>query len=144
MLELIEQSLGKRRPPWTKTAHLPGGDFAVDGFDQLLARVRSKYPFLGDSRSMRMAHAYGSDIWQLLGDAATAADLGPDFGCGLTGREVDYLIAKEWARSADDILWRRSKLGISMTPEQAVHLDGWIRSRRTVRRPNVSPVASSR
>lgn len=144
MLELIEHALGKRRPPWTKASHLPGGDFAVDGFDALLARVRSKYPYLGDSRSRRMVRSYGSRVWQVLGDAATAADLGADFGCGLTGREVEYLIANEWARTADDVLWRRSKLGISMTPEQTKHLDDWMRSRSTGRRPNVSPLASSR
>ena len=60
----------------------------------------------------RLVRAYGTLARAILGDARTAGDLGPDFGCGLTGAEVRYLVEREWARSADDILWRRSKLGL--------------------------------
>ncbi len=130
MLELIEQALGERRPSWTKSAHLPGGDFPVEGFDRLLLDVRTKYPFLGDARSLRMTRAYGTKLSDMLDDACSNADLGQDFGCGLTGREVDYLMTHEWARSADDVLWRRSKLGIRMSAEQIENLDHWIRARR--------------
>lgn len=88
----------------------PGGDMAR--FDDFLADVRRRWPFLGEARSLRMARAYGTMLDQMLAHVASPADLGQDFGAGLTAREVDWLVAREWARTADDILWRRTKLGL--------------------------------
>jgi glycerol-3-phosphate dehydrogenase len=98
-------------PSWTGDAALPGGD--ID-FDDFLAKLRTDRPFLGPALSLRLARAYGSRVDAILGSAQSMAELGQDFGCGLTEAEIDYLTREEWARSADDILWRRSKLGLHM------------------------------
>jgi glycerol-3-phosphate dehydrogenase len=88
----------------------PGGDMAR--FDDFLADVRRRWPFLGEARSLRMARAYGTMLDKMLANVASPPDLGQDFGAGLSAREVDWLVAREWARTADDILWRRTKLGL--------------------------------
>ncbi|WP_298671536.1 glycerol-3-phosphate dehydrogenase [uncultured Sphingomonas sp.] len=100
------------RPAWTADAPLPGGDMPGADFHAFLARIERERPELPQALLRRLAHAYGTRIDMLLGDAATPADLGEDFGGGLTAREVDYLSAQEWARTAEDVLFRRSKLGL--------------------------------
>ncbi|RTL63140.1 MAG: glycerol-3-phosphate dehydrogenase [Hyphomicrobiales bacterium] len=97
---------------WTAGAQLPGGEFPVEGLAAIEADIGSRYPFLGADRAHRLARTYGTLAGSMLGEAAAPADLGQDFGGGLTQREVDYLVAHEWARSAEDILWRRTKLGL--------------------------------
>jgi len=103
-------------PRWTATTPLPGGDFAWAQFETEVDRARERWPFLGEAEAQRLVSAYGSRLSAVLGDAGERADLGPAFGPQLTGAEVRYLMAKEWARFPDDILWRRSKLGLTMTP----------------------------
>jgi glycerol-3-phosphate dehydrogenase len=103
-------------PRWTATTPLPGGDFAWARFETEVDRARERWPFLGEAEAQRLVSAYGSRLSAVLGDAGERADLGPAFGPQLTGAEVRYLMAKEWARFPDDILWRRSKLGLTMTP----------------------------
>jgi glycerol-3-phosphate dehydrogenase len=97
-------------PRWTAKTALPGGDFAWAQFDTQVDRARGRGPFLTEAQAQRLVGAYGSR----LGDASSRAELGPGFGPELTGAEVRYLMAKEWARFPDDILWRRSKLGLAM------------------------------
>lgn len=109
----------------TRARPLPGGD--IGDFGAFLASVRARWPFLDEPVARRMAHAYGSRIGRLLGDARAPDDLGTNFGAGLRAREVDYLIRHEWARSADDILWRRTKLGYYLDPTQVEQLDHSIR-----------------
>ncbi|PLK22968.1 glycerol-3-phosphate dehydrogenase [Porphyrobacter sp. TH134] len=107
---------------WTGTAALPGGDFGRgEAADQMRA-LGQRYPFLPQREAQRLIRLYGTRAATLLGDATSAADLGEDFGHGLTAAEVDYLIAHEWARTADDILWRRTKLGLHFTPAQTARL----------------------
>ena len=103
-------------PRWTAKAPLPGGDFAWDGFDDEVDAARERWRFLTEAQAQRLVAAYGSRLAAVLGDAKTGADLGPAFGPELTGAEVRYLMACEWARFPDDILWRRSKLGLTMPP----------------------------
>jgi len=104
-------------PRWTATAPLPGGDFAWAHFDAEVDAARERWRFLSESQAQRLVAAYGSRLGDVLGDAKDRAGLGPAFGPELTGAEVRYLMAKEWARFPDDILWRRSKLGLTMPPE---------------------------
>jgi glycerol-3-phosphate dehydrogenase len=104
-------------PRWTATAALPGGDFAWERFEAEVDRARERWRFLGEHEAQRLVSAHGSRLAAVLGDASERADLGPAFGPQLTGTEVRYLMAREWARFPDDILWRRSKLGLTMTPE---------------------------
>jgi glycerol-3-phosphate dehydrogenase len=123
---LAEHALDKLLPffqqagrPWTAEATLPGGDLPPGDF---VAELRRRYSFLPEATARRFARTYGSDAHRLLAGAASVAALGRDFGAGLTEREVDWLVAEEWARTAEDILWRRTKLGLRVTPEQAVAL----------------------
>jgi glycerol-3-phosphate dehydrogenase len=103
-------------PRWTAKAPLPGGDFAWDRFDDQVDRARERWRFLSESQAERLVAAYGSRLDVVLGDAKDRAELGAAFGPELTGAEVRYLMTKEWARFPDDILWRRSKLGLTMAP----------------------------
>jgi glycerol-3-phosphate dehydrogenase len=103
-------------PPWTASAPLPGGDFNWQHFDSEVDRARERWRFLSEPQAQRLVSAYGTRLAAILGDARTPAELGPAFGPELTGAEVRYLMEKEWARFPDDILWRRSKLGLTMPP----------------------------
>lgn len=104
----------------TQARALPGGDFA--DFAGLLEQTRRDWPFLDAFTVKRMAQAYGTRIGLVLGDARRIEDMGPDFGAGLTAREVDYLVASEWAVTAEDILWRRTKLGLRLSTGQVAAL----------------------
>jgi glycerol-3-phosphate dehydrogenase len=103
-------------PRWTAKAPLPGGDFAWDRFENEIDSARERWPFLGEDQAKRLVAAYGSNVEAIMGDARTRADLGPAFGPDLTGAEVRYLMAREWARFPDDVLWRRTKLGFTVPP----------------------------
>jgi glycerol-3-phosphate dehydrogenase len=104
-------------PRWTATTPLPGGDFGWSRFDAKVDAACERWGFLSEVQAQRLVAAYGTRLEAVLGDARARADLGPAFGPELTGAEVRYLMTKEWARFPDDILWRRSKLGLSMPPE---------------------------
>jgi glycerol-3-phosphate dehydrogenase len=105
-------------PCWTAKAPLPGGDFAWNGFDTEVEAARDRWRFLTELQAQRLVGAYGTRLPAVLGEARSRADLGPAFGPELTAAEVRYLMTHEWARFADDILWRRSKLGLTMKPEE--------------------------
>ena len=107
---------------WTARVPLPGGDFPHDGVPALRAALLADYPFLSETWAARLIRAYGTDARVLLGAARSAVDLGQDFGATLTGAEVAWLMQHEFARQADDILWRRTKLGLRMTPAQIAAL----------------------
>jgi glycerol-3-phosphate dehydrogenase len=105
-------------PRWTAKAPLPGGDFAWDRFDAEVEAARERWRFLTEPQAQRLVGAYGLRLAIVLGEAKSRADLGPAFGPELTAAEVRYLMTREWARFPDDILWRRSKLGLTMQPEE--------------------------
>jgi glycerol-3-phosphate dehydrogenase len=115
-------------PPWTAGSTLPGGDFAVDGFYALVAETIGRWPFLDEPHARRLVRAYGRRIERFLGQAQSMDDLGPRFAGDLTGAEVRYLVENEWAQSADDVLWRRSKLGLKATPREIDALGQFIAS----------------
>jgi glycerol-3-phosphate dehydrogenase len=104
-------------PRWTARTPLPGGDFAWECFDAEVDAARERWRFLSEAEARRLVGAYGSRLAAVLGDSKSRVDLGPAFGPELTGAEVRYLMAREWARFPDDILWRRSKLGLTMPAE---------------------------
>lgn len=108
---------------WTAKAPLPGGDFPMEGFEALLRQMAARYPFLAEPHLRRLLRAYGTRVTTLLGDARSMADLGAQFGADLTEAELTYLVAHEWVRSAQDILWRRSKLGLRVTPADIARID---------------------
>jgi glycerol-3-phosphate dehydrogenase len=130
---LAEAAMAKLAPflpgmgkPWTANARLPGGDFPWDGVTALRDSLRWRYPFLAPMTVERFVHSYGTLTVELLGDAAGAADLGLVVGADLTEREIAWLMRTEWARSADDILWRRSKLGLRFDGAQRAKLEALV------------------
>jgi len=116
----------KAREGWTGKAPLPGGDLDVSAVSALSAELVRKYPFLAPAHANRLAHAYGTRAARLLGQAKSMADLGQSFGATLTEAEVRYLISNEWACTAEDIVWRRSKLGLRMSSGEIDGLDRWM------------------
>lgn len=108
-------------PGWTRSAALPGGDFAIDGLEPLKADLARDFAFLSAAAADRIARAYGTRarIW-------LERDQGRDFGGGLSQAEVDYLVAEEWAVSAEDVLWRRTKLGLRLSAAEAVGLQEYL------------------
>ncbi|HUN44198.1 MAG TPA: glycerol-3-phosphate dehydrogenase [Acetobacteraceae bacterium] len=104
---------------WTAGAPLPGGNFPPDGVAALCDGLLRRYPFLSKPTGRRLVRSYGTLAAEMLGDARTVADLGQTYGADLGEREVDWLVRTEWAGTAEDILWRRSKLGLRLTADQA-------------------------
>ncbi len=111
---------------WTATAALPGGDFPHDGVPRLIAALETQYPFLAPETAARLIRTYGTNAAKMLGQAKAAGNLGDDFGAGLTEVEVRWLMEHEFAVSAEDILWRRTRLGLHFTPEQNQKLENWL------------------
>ena len=107
---------------WTKREPLPGGDFAIDGAARLRADLQARYPFLSETDAERAAKAYGTRAFRWLCEARVWGDLGRDFGAGLSEAEVEYLRREEWAQTAEDILWRRTKLGLRLDAQQLAEL----------------------
>lgn len=123
--KLAETALRKLQPwigggdrEWTAREALPGGDIPHGDLQAFLADVARRWPFLPASSAWRLARAYGTRIERVLGAARSWADLGGDLGVGLSRAEIAYLQTHEWARSAEDILWRRTKVGLHMSPSQ--------------------------
>ncbi len=130
---LAEQVLAKLSPhlptggaSWTGTAPLPGGDFAVDGFDGQVATLIADYPFIARETAWRLARTYGTSAGRMLSGASRLEDLGLQFGAGLSEREVRYLVRHELARTATDVLWRRTKLGLRLDTAAAARLQAWL------------------
>jgi glycerol-3-phosphate dehydrogenase len=121
----------KAREGWTAKSPLPGGDMDVSAIPALAAELLRGYPFLTPAHANRLAHAYGTRAAKVLGSAKSMADLGQSFGATLTESEVRYLMAVEWACTADDIVWRRSKLGLRLSAAEIAAIDEWIGAHRT-------------
>lgn len=113
-------------PAWTKNGVLPGGDMGTDR-NSYVVQLRRKYNWLPDSLAIRYAHTYGSRTEILLENKTSLADLGEDFGHGLYETELEYLVEKEWALELDDVIWRRTKLGMWLTDEQKQRVAGWLK-----------------
>jgi glycerol-3-phosphate dehydrogenase len=103
-------------PPWTARVPLPGGDLPWDGIEALATRAWGRWPFLSPANARRMVDAYGTRLDRILGNSSKFEDLGERFGEELTAAEVRYLMRHEFAQTADDILWRRTKLGLRIGP----------------------------
>ncbi|VAV88767.1 Aerobic glycerol-3-phosphate dehydrogenase [hydrothermal vent metagenome] len=132
---LAEAALDKIAPffddlpgKWTAGVAMPGGDFAVDGVAELIAGLMKECSYLSPFWARRLIKAYGTLARDVLGDATSAEDLGRDFGATLTEREVLWLMRHEFAREAEDIVWRRSKMGLRMSKGEIATLDAWMKA----------------
>lgn len=114
--------------PWTARAALPGGDFPVDGVAALVQDLLAAHPYLGHDWAQRLIRAYGTEARELLAGATSAADLGRDFGATLTEAELRWMISREFARTGEDAVWRRTRLGLRLSPEQITAVDAWMRA----------------
>ncbi|TWB02790.1 homodimeric glycerol 3-phosphate dehydrogenase (quinone) [Gluconacetobacter diazotrophicus] len=128
-----------RAVPWTGLHALPGGEFVGRNFLGMLAQLRARAPWLDEHNAWRLMRNYGTRAFDIA--AGDAAAMGQDFGSGLYAREVDYLIDREWARSAEDILWRRSKLGLLFSAGQVAELESYIAHRGKPVESQVADVA---
>jgi glycerol-3-phosphate dehydrogenase len=117
---------------WTARECLPGGDFPQDDFEALVALLRRKFPFLTTQHARRLARAYGTKALQWLEGCHSKADLGRQFGADLTETEVRYLVAQEWAMTANDVLWRRSKLGLRFNLGEFRALESFLASEYSI------------
>jgi glycerol-3-phosphate dehydrogenase len=129
-LEKIEDVLGKKGAPWTHDAKLPGGEFEPLAFPAELEKLRRDYPALPVTLLKRLLGHYGTRSRVILGEAQEMDELGEIFGHDLSAREVDYLIAEEWARTAEDVLWRRSKLGLRFNDSETERLAAYMAERQ--------------
>ena len=131
--------------PWTAGVPLPGGDFAVKDVQKKLEQLERDYPFLTPHWAQRLLRAYGTEAWDMLGTAKTAADLGRDFGATLTEQELRWSIANEYTKTTEDMIWRRSKLGLRLSKDEVADLDKFFsdpqgKSKKTPKR-KAKPVA---
>jgi glycerol-3-phosphate dehydrogenase len=132
VLEHLASQLPRREglaPGWTGTMPLPGGEFDPEEMPRLAARLARSHPFLTKAQVDRLTRTYGVRAAQVLGRAKSTADLGRDFGASLTEAEVRFLIEREWAYTGDDVVWRRSKLGLRLSTAEIAALDEWMQRR---------------
>ncbi|HXP00017.1 MAG TPA: glycerol-3-phosphate dehydrogenase [Luteibacter sp.] len=128
-IDRLAPLLGNEKPAWTADAPpLPGG--GERDTDELLADIRSSRPWLPEKLAWRLVHSYGTRARDLLGEASGLAALGQNFGSDLYQAEVDYLVRHEWATEAEDILWRRSKIGLRVTPPDVQRLTDYLSTKR--------------
>jgi len=134
---LAEAALDKLKPhlpglpgSWTAGASLPGGDFPVDGYAAEVGKLQALCPICRPAHAARLVRAYGTRARSIVEGVRGEGDWGEVFGADLTEREVRYLMEHEWARTADDVLWRRSKLGLRFTPEETIRLEDWMAQAR--------------
>jgi len=129
-LARLQPYIGGSRRNWTHAAVLPGGDLPGGDFLAFLRDVKRRWTFLSDALALRLARSYGTEMETIVGSATQLAELGASFGAGLTAAEVDYLIAFEWAETPEDILWRRTKLGLHMTSQECGALRRYLTASR--------------
>ena len=140
ILKHIETFLGQRGNPWTDNSSLPGGDFDVDGLFDLNNKIQEKYPFLNEEIVKRLVRSYGTVSFDIFASAKNIESLGESFGSGLYEKEVVYLVQNEWARTSEDILFRRSKLGLSLTKNEKQKLDQFLEKYQKLSKTSESSV----
>ncbi|WP_121094912.1 glycerol-3-phosphate dehydrogenase [Roseinatronobacter ekhonensis] len=129
-MDKITAEVPASKGAWTAGVALPGGDFPVDGVAALVAELRDTYPFLTEAWALRLVRAYGTDARHILAGAGAVPDLGQDFGATLSEAEVTWLMEHEFARTAEDVIWRRSKLGLRLSADQVATLEAWMAEQR--------------
>ena len=134
-VDRLAPALGLGVPSWTEQAPLPGGDVPGRDLGRLERELMGRYAWLEPGLRRRLARAYGTRAFDLLGDASGVSDLGARLGADLFEREARYLVRRELARSADDILWRRTRLGLRFEAEEIANLERWLARSGDKRQP---------
>lgn len=125
-LEKIAEAIGEKGKPWTGTSRLPGGDFSVHGYEEEVKRLRSAHSYLTEKHARRLVRLYGTRAFAMLKGRGSTEDLGEHFGADLFAVEVDWLMSEEWAREAEDVLWRRTKRGLHMGAGETARLQEYM------------------
>ena len=128
-LALVGEAIGENGKSWTADVPLPGGDFGPLEFGEIVAGLIHDYPFLEPGHAERLVRLYGTAARKFLGQATKREDLGRFFGADLYEAELRFLAEREWASTGEDVLWRRTKLGLRLNSEQAEAVDAFIRDR---------------
>ncbi len=131
-LEKIGEHFPNLPGVWTAGVTLPGGDFPVDGAAKLMADLQRDYAFLDAAWARRLIKTYGTDSRKILGEATSAADLGQAFGATLTEAELRWLVDNEFACAAEDVLWRRGKLGLRLNEDERAAVAAWMTRNQSV------------
>lgn len=129
MMEKIAALIGTRLDAWTEGSHLPGGDFEVSDFNSLVTKLEFEFEFLDSTLATRLIRSYGTNAWTIMKGASDLKDMGHDFGGTLFQREIEYLMKYEWAECAEDVVWRRTKLGIRLSKMEVSFIDDWMRKK---------------
>jgi glycerol-3-phosphate dehydrogenase len=132
-LARLGKATGRSVKPVTRERPFPGGHLPLD-YEAFIERSRTLWPFLGAERTVRMVRAYGSALGVMMAQTESESAMGHNFGHGLTALEVDWLIEREWAQTAEDILFRRTKLGLAFDPSQTSELARYIEERANAAR----------
>ncbi|HUH48571.1 MAG TPA: glycerol-3-phosphate dehydrogenase [Mycoplana sp.] len=125
-LDKIGEAIGEKGGKWTAASRLPGGDFGVEAFDAEVGKLSRSYPFLSPEHARRLVHLYGTRAAAMLGEARSIGDLGQHFGSDIYELEVRWLMREEWARHAEDVLWRRTKRGLHLAAAEAEALESYM------------------
>tara|TARA_R110000787_G_scaffold67411_3_gene151115 strand:- start:13383 stop:14897 length:1515 start_codon:yes stop_codon:yes gene_type:complete len=137
-IRTLSDALDVNGDDWTKEAPLPGGDFPPDGFDALVDQYAIRWPFVEKSVVRRLVRAYGTDTASILKDTKSISDMGQPFGSGLYEIEIQWLIDREFACTAEDVLWRRSKLGLHMSEVEKQAVEQWFDKQELQPKPNLA------
>lgn len=125
-LKEIDEEFARDTTSWTASAALPGGDFQLAEKFNLTEELQAQLPFLDDFTIRRLVRQYGTEAQAIFQDIRSKTDLGTDFGHGVFAPEIEWAMANEWVMSAEDFLWRRSKMGLRFNPDQTAKLDDFI------------------
>lgn len=125
-LEKIGEAIGAKGRSWTGKSRLPGGDFGVHGYEDEVKRLRQAHAYLDEGLARRLVRLYGTDAMRMLEGCRRQEDLGPNFGADLHAVEVNWLMTREWALTAEDVLWRRTKRGLHFASDQVAALQDYM------------------
>jgi glycerol-3-phosphate dehydrogenase len=127
----VQSHLGRDAQSWTKVAPLPGGDFPVTGVDAVIDALCDEFLFIDRPWATRLVRCYGTDARKIYSGATSVSDLGECFGSTLFAAEVIWLMTHEFARTAEDVVWRRTKLGLHLNNDQIENINSWMADRLT-------------
>ncbi len=131
VLDKVQSHLGRDAQSWTKVAPLPGGDFPVTGVDAVIDALCDEFLFMDRPWATRLVRCYGTDARKIYSGATSVSDLGEWFGSTLFAAEVIWLMTHEFARTAEDVVWRRTKLGLHLNNDQIESINSWMADRLT-------------
>ncbi len=137
-IEKLQPFLGFEAKAWTRKGHFPGGDIKNADFDGFKTSMQSRYPWIEPDHLHRLARRYGTRMQDVIGEAKSLSDLGTVFYRGLSEREVRYMIENEFVTSADDILWRRTKLGLHMPEDEREAFTDWFHNNMVPLLPEIT------